>query len=69
MKDRNIGAGPFTAGKCKCSAVDGAAVFDVTGETFCFVADDNCHGGNSAARARATRIAEVLNKVEGHVEE
>lgn len=64
-------AGPFTAGDCVVHSedgvtIDGAAVFDVEGQPFCLVADDDAVGGHHGARARATRIAESLNRTEGH---
>lgn len=65
--------GPFTAGKCQVhqeepGVYDGAAVFDAEGEPFCLIAADSCAGGDlSAAKARAQRIAELLNKTEGHL--
>lgn len=67
MTDR--AAGPFTAGKCMVVSdddYDGAAVFEASGEPFCFVTDDIAIGGRAGAIARATRIAESLNWSEGH---
>lgn len=64
--------GPFTASKCQVDTeeegrFDGAAVFEVDGQPFCYVRVDDCVGGHlSAAKARAQRIAESLNKTEGH---
>ena len=60
-------AGPFTAGRCQVydetpGVYDGAAVFDSTGEPFALIPDDLAIGGHPGARARATRIAEALNK-------
>lgn len=66
------GIGPFTAGKCQVidetpGHYDGAAVFDKEGDPFCYVLEDDCIGGDAAAaKARATRIAESLNRTEGH---
>ena len=64
-------SGPFTAGKCQVfteesGEYDGAAVFESDGQPFCLIPDDLAIGGNAGARARATRIAESLNKTEGH---
>ena len=63
--------GPFTAGKCQVYAetpgeYDGAAVFEADGQPFCLIADDLAIGGRPGAIARAQRIAESLNKTEGH---
>lgn len=64
--------GPFSAGKCQVhdemlGVYDGAAVFDSEGAPFCLIEMDNCIGGDlAAAKARATRIAEALNRSEGH---
>jgi hypothetical protein len=63
------GEGPFTAGKCMVvddANYDGAAVFSADGQPFCFVTDDIAVGGRAGATARATRIAEMLNRQEGH---
>lgn len=57
--------GPFTAGKCMVVSdddYDGAAVFGNDGQPFAFVTDDVCVGGRPGAIARATRIAESLNR-------
>jgi hypothetical protein len=41
-------------------------VIDAAGGTFCYVGLGDCHGGDlPAAKARARRIAESLNKTEG----
>jgi hypothetical protein len=72
---RNVGKGPFAAGKCQVhdetpGVYDGAAVFDAEGQPFCLIASDDCVGGDlSAAKARATRIAESLNLTEGYDQE
>lgn len=64
--------GPFTAGKCQVhqeepGVYDGAAVFDGEGQPFCLIAMDDCVGSDlHAAKARAQRIAESLNRTEGH---
>jgi hypothetical protein len=64
--------GPFTADKCELPGYPdgeghGAAVFASDGFPFCYVCADDCVGGDvMAAVARATRIAESLNKTEGH---
>lgn len=66
---RNVGKGPFTtkATKDATGPAGSVVVLDASGETFCFVDSDYCVGGDlSAAKARATRIAEALNKGEGH---
>lgn len=67
----NKAAGPFTAGDCVVhsddgTTIDGTAVFDAEGQPFCLVADDDAVGGHPGAKARATRIAESLNKTEDH---
>jgi hypothetical protein len=62
--------GPFTIG-------DGSPIFgsgetareimDASGARFALVLSRDCAGGDlTAAKARATRIAESLNKTEGH---
>lgn len=60
--------GPFTAGPCDDWAeggeYDGVAVFsaDDGRQPFALIDDDLCIGGRAGAKARATRIAESLNR-------
>lgn len=68
--DRDIGKGPFVIATHKDKLVEEgtAEVVDVTGATFCVVDREDCHGKDlAAAKARATRIGESLNKTEGHL--
>lgn len=61
---REMGRGPFSGAK---GAPDEALVLDAAGNTFARVNADECAGGDqTAALARARRIAEVLNAQEGH---
>lgn len=75
MTDRNFGEGPFEAKAAKAllgefavggediEPVDCATVFDATGNAFCYIAPEDCAGRDmNAAKARATRIAEALNR-------
>jgi hypothetical protein len=73
---RNVGKGPFKVEKDLAylggdMAVGGeepemvqmVAVADAAGEPFCYVHPDDCAGGDlTSAKARATRIAEALNR-------
>lgn len=65
---RNVGKGPFRAWKDKVDLFgQGSAVpiVDSGDRPFAYVLLDDCVGGDlSAARARATRIAESLNRTE-----
>lgn len=69
--NREQGKGPFVGERVKDDhgptvLGDHAVIRDSTGAPFCYVATRDCHGGDlSAAKARATRIAESLNKSEG----
>lgn len=68
MTDRDWGVGPFKAAREGQVVEIGPAVpvFDKTGRAMCWVALANCQGGLDAGKARATRIAEALNRGEGH---
>lgn len=58
--DRDLGKGPFSV---KAEDEGNATVRDQIGEPFAWVIAAECHGGDkSAAKARATRIAESLNR-------
>lgn len=62
--NRERGKGPFAV--VADEATGRAAVMDATGAGFCSVDRLDCHGHDlSAAKARARRIAESLNKTEG----
>lgn len=71
--NREAGKGPFSVPKepLDLPAQDRQggpllAVIDAAGETFCYVGLMDCHGRDlAAAKARARRIAESLNKSEG----
>lgn len=58
-------AGPFTVPKqpgwC-CGDTEFVAVVDALGRSFAYVLPDDCVGGWDGAKARATLIAEALNK-------
>lgn len=64
--------GPFAAHKFTLNAtghdpIDGAIIVDSDQALFAFIPAVNCIGADPmAALARATRIAESLNKTEGH---
>lgn len=63
--NRDTGAGPFAAQAYE--NVDDVAVIDRGGARVCFVYAEDCAGGDkAAAKSRAQRIAESLNKTEGH---
>jgi hypothetical protein len=60
---RDQGDGPFTVKREHLTAL----VMDASDEVFCVVNVRDCVGRDGdAAKARATRIAESLNKTEGH---
>lgn len=67
--DRDVGKGPFKADNETWSARElengeMLAVLDGRGEMFCYVQLNDCAGmDKSAAKARATRIAEALNTI------
>lgn len=62
MTDKS--AGPFTV---NAEDEGNATVRDQTGEPFAWIIAAECRGGDkAAAKARATRIAESLNRTEGH---
>jgi hypothetical protein len=71
--NREAGKGPFSVPKevLPLPAADRQGgpllpVIDAAGETFCYVGLMDCHGRDlAAAKARARRIAESLNKTEG----
>jgi hypothetical protein len=59
------GDGPFQAQAYENTST--VAVIDRSGEQFCLVYARDCAGKDKAgAKARAERIAESLNKTEGH---
>lgn len=61
-----MGRGPFATADAT-SVTSGSMVVDREGKPFCYVAAHDCHGGDKmAAKARAQRITESLNKTEGH---
>jgi len=72
MMNPNAGKGPFViANEPATLAPNGdlkaVQVVDQLGEPFCYVAPLHCHGQDwSAAKARAQRIVESLNRTEGH---
>lgn len=65
---RNVGKGPFSAAKephhrSALCGLECLAVLDAAGATFAWVVVSSAIGGDkSAAKARATRIAEALNR-------
>lgn len=69
---RDRGKGPFTVGKPTEVHSNGedypvVEVLDSSGSVFAMVwAQDCCSNDVPAAKARATRIAESLNRTEGH---
>lgn len=71
--DRDAGKGPFAGQPFHDNdgptvVGQGAVVRDATGAVFCYVSARDCHGHDiPAAKARAQRIAESLNRTEGHV--
>lgn len=66
------GAGPFSVGKptdihSNGEDYDVIELFDGEAKLFAVVFAQDCFGKSiAAAKARATRIAESLNKTEGH---
>lgn len=68
--NRDVGKGPFAtkATADKDGPAGSVIVTDSSGEVFCYVDSDYCAGDFTAAKARATRIAEALNQREGHAE-
>lgn len=68
MMDRRAGSGPFTAGTYDVHTIASGydtegAVFDCQAGVFALVSPGDCHGLDlAAARARAQRIAEALNR-------
>jgi hypothetical protein len=62
----DVSKGPFAVDKAPLGSTK-VNILDATGRPFVHVHMKDCAGGDlAAAKARATRIAESLNKTEGH---
>lgn len=67
MRKADKGKGPFRSARFDFADTPGSVVFDCQRDVFCVIPAGTCAGSSEdAAMARATRIAESLNKTEGH---